>query len=163
MLQWARAAARVTAATRTLRIPRAHASTGTPEARGKAPAIKVGAVTGSGVARAGLFLNVEPSAVARLRALEAEYPDDAQTLRIRVDPGGCSGFQIKFDFDDTHDADDLLFRSADATIVVDDVSLALINGSTVKFTEDLMRSVFEVADNPQADDSCGCGISFGTK
>lgn len=50
-----------------------------------------------------------------------------------------------------------------SNILVDPVSLSLLNGSTVDFTTELIGSRFEVADNPHAKGGCGCGISWELK
>jgi Fe-S cluster assembly iron-binding protein IscA len=44
-------------------------------------------------------------------------------------------------------------------VVVDDVSLGLLNGAEVDFVEDLMGASFQIK-NPNAASSCGCGNSF---
>ena len=44
-------------------------------------------------------------------------------------------------------------------VVVDDVSLDLLNGAEVDFVEDLMGASFQIR-NPNAASSCGCGNSF---
>lgn len=49
------------------------------------------------------------------------------------------------------------------TVVVDDVSLEFIKGSTIDYEDELIRSGFCVVNNPQVDKSCSCGVSFSTK
>ncbi len=45
-------------------------------------------------------------------------------------------------------------------IVVDEVSMQFLKGATVDYTEELIKSAFEVTSNPNAESSCGCGNSF---
>lgn len=80
-------------------------------------------------------------------------------LRISVNGGGCSGFSYAFDVAAERDADDLLLRSGDAAVVVDETSLQYLKGSVVDFVDDLIGQSFRI-DNPQATSSCGCGTSF---
>jgi len=80
-------------------------------------------------------------------------------LRITVSGGGCSGFQYGFAFDEQRNADDFVFERNGVAVVVDDVSLGLLNGAEVDFVEDLMGASFQV-HNPNAASSCGCGNSF---
>src|SRR5439155_12528642 len=80
-------------------------------------------------------------------------------LRITVSGGGCSGFQYGFTFDDRRHEDDVVFERDGIAVVVDDVSLGLLNGAEVDFVEDLMGASFQI-NNPNAASSCGCGNSF---
>jgi iron-sulfur cluster insertion protein len=81
-------------------------------------------------------------------------------LRLSVEGGGCSGFQYKFDLTDAAEADDSVSETAGVKLVVDPVSLDLVEGSTVDFVESLGGAAFKV-ENPQAASGCGCGSSFG--
>ncbi|HEY6815963.1 MAG TPA: iron-sulfur cluster assembly accessory protein, partial [Croceibacterium sp.] len=81
-------------------------------------------------------------------------------LRLSVEGGGCSGFQYKFDLADAAEADDSVSETGGVKLVVDPVSLELLEGSTVDFVESLGGAAFKV-ENPQAASGCGCGTSFG--
>jgi Fe-S cluster assembly iron-binding protein IscA len=35
-----------------------------------------------------------------------------------------------------------------------------MQGSTIDYEVDLIRANFQVIDNPNVDDGCGCGVSF---
>jgi iron-sulfur cluster assembly accessory protein len=80
-------------------------------------------------------------------------------LRVAVDGGGCSGFQYRFDLVEAAEADDHRVERDGATALVDDISIALIQGSEIDFVEALAGSEFKVR-NPNAKSSCGCGVSF---
>jgi len=86
-------------------------------------------------------------------------------LRLSVEPGGCSGFQYQFNLEpeDTIEEDDAIFERSGAKVVVDESSLALLDGSTVDFEVTMMSSSFVVLNNPQSGSSCGCGTSFQAK
>lgn len=45
-------------------------------------------------------------------------------------------------------------------VVVDSISMQFIRGSTVDFVQELIGSTFQVVDNPNAKNSCGCNISY---
>ena len=81
-------------------------------------------------------------------------------LRLSVEGGGCSGFQYRFDLADSADDEDSVSETAGVKLVVDPVSLGLVEGSTVDFVESLGGTAFKV-ENPQAASGCGCGSSFG--
>jgi iron-sulfur cluster insertion protein len=80
-------------------------------------------------------------------------------FRIAVNGGGCSGYQYDFTFDDTKTGDDILIEQNGARVLIDQVSLEFLSGSTVDFIEGLMGAHFEIK-NPNAKSSCGCGTSF---
>lgn len=97
------------------------------------------------------------SAAARIKTLCAEHA--ATMVRLSVEGGGCSGFQYVFGFADAADTQDRVFELDGAKLVVDDVSLPLIDGSTLDYVDNLSGAHFKV-NNPNAQSSCGCGTSF---
>jgi iron-sulfur cluster insertion protein len=99
------------------------------------------------------------SAAQRIAMLRDQEQEESAFLRITVSGGGCSGFQYGFAFDNQRHEDDFVFERDGVAIVVDDVSLGLLNGSEVDFVEDLMGASFQI-HNPNAASSCGCGNSF---
>ena len=102
---------------------------------------------------------VSDSAARRIAVLKEQEETPDAFLRIAVSGGGCSGFQYGLSFDDQKNADDFIFEHGGIAIVVDDVSLDLLNGAEIDFIEDLMGAYFQVR-NPNATASCGCGTSF---
>jgi iron-sulfur cluster insertion protein len=102
---------------------------------------------------------VTESAARRIAALKQQEEAANAFLRISVSGGGCSGFQYGLDFDETQNPDDHVFEQSGVTVVVDDVSLDLLNGAEIDFVEDLMGASFQIR-NPNAASSCGCGNSF---
>jgi len=105
------------------------------------------------------MLTLTPAAADRVGLIASKQGKPA-ILRLSVEGGGCSGFQYKFDLVDTTDADDSVSETAGVKLVVDPVSLDLVEGSTVDFIESLGGAAFKV-ENPQAASGCGCGSSFG--
>ncbi len=83
----------------------------------------------------------------------------AGALRVAVLAGGCSGFQYKFDVDNQVQPDDLVIERDGARVLIDPVSLDLLGGAELDYTDELMGSHFTVR-NPNATSSCGCGTSF---
>ena len=78
---------------------------------------------------------------------------------LRVEGGGCSGFQYKFDIEQAQAADDLVITRDGATVLIDQVSLGYLAGSEIDFVDDLIGASFRI-NNPKATASCGCGTSF---
>src|SRR5215471_13358592 len=99
------------------------------------------------------------NAARRIAVLKTQEQAENAFLRIAVSGGGCSGFQYGFSFDDQRNEDDSVFERDGVAVVVDEVSLDLLNGAELDFVEDLMGASFQVR-NPNAASSCGCGNSF---
>jgi iron-sulfur cluster insertion protein len=104
-------------------------------------------------------ITVSANAARRIAALQVQEAADGAFLRIAVSGGGCSGFQYGLSFDAQRNADDFMFERDGIAVVVDDVSLDLLNGAEIDFVEDLMGASFHIK-NPNAASSCGCGNSF---
>ncbi|KAG8197612.1 hypothetical protein JTE90_001543 [Oedothorax gibbosus] len=104
-------------------------------------------------------LQITQSCADRLKKIASE----GSFLRITIDGGGCSGFQYKFDLDSKLQADDVCFDRDGAKVVVDQISLDFLKGSTVDYKEELIRASFTIAENPQAESKCSCGTSFAVK
>ena len=106
-----------------------------------------------------MTLMLTPAAAKRVAWIAARQAKDA-VLRLAVDGGGCSGFQYRFELADGIDGEDCVSETDGVRLVVDPISLELVEGSTVDFVESLGGAAFKV-ENPQAAAGCGCGSSFG--
>ena len=102
---------------------------------------------------------VTESAARRIAVLRQQEEAGGAFLRIAVSGGGCSGFQYGLTFDDQRNPDDFVFEKDGIAVIVDDVSLDLLQGAEVDFVEDMMGASFQIK-NPNAASSCGCGNSF---
>lgn len=111
----------------------------------------------------GPTLGVTPAACQRLRDLfheeKQDNPEAQPALSLRVDAGGCSGFQYFMDIAAIPDPDAVLLTYDDVRVAIDEPSLDLLKGSYIDFAQNLMGSAF-VVRNPNATSSCGCGNSF---
>lgn len=83
-------------------------------------------------------------------------------LRVGVKKVGCSGFAYTFAYAESVGADDQVFESHNAKLVVDALSLPFIDGSHVDFIKEGFTETFKF-DNPNAASECGCGESFNLK
>ena len=109
------------------------------------------------VANSGKF-GLTVSAAARITKMLADEPDGS-FFRVAVLGGGCSGFQYDFSIDVTKQPDDYVFTAHGVEIVIDAMSLELVDTAELDYKQDLMGSYFAV-NNPNATASCGCGTSF---
>ena len=56
-----------------------------------------------------------------------------------------------------------MFESGGVTVLSDEMTLEMINGSTVEYKSEMIRSAFEIGENPMAEGGCSCGTSFSPK
>lgn len=105
-----------------------------------------------------MSVTISQSAADRVAWIAARQGKPA-VLRLSVEGGGCSGFQYRYGLADEIEADDNVVMLGDVKLVVDPMSLDLVDGSEVDFVESLGGSAFRIT-NPQAASGCGCGASF---
>ena len=103
-------------------------------------------------------VSLSERAARRIGAILKDEPPGAM-LRVSVEGGGCSGFQYKFDFDQTRTDDDLVLTRDGATVLIDSVSQQYMAGAEIDYVDDLIGASFKIK-NPIATASCGCGTSF---
>ena len=53
-----------------------------------------------------------------------------------VSAGGCSGFEYSFDLDKTQNSDDKIFETGGVKVIIDEMSLELLDGSEVDYVDD---------------------------
>jgi len=104
------------------------------------------------------MIDLTPSAAKRVAAIAARQGKPA-ILRLAVEGGGCAGFSYRFGLADAVDAEDATAVRDGVTLVVDPMSLDLVQGCAVDFVESLGGAAFKV-ENPNAASGCGCGTSF---
>ncbi len=104
-------------------------------------------------------LTLTPAAAKRVAWIANKQTKPA-ILRLSVEGGGCSGFQYKFEMAEGPEGDDTVSETDGVKLLVDPVSLDLLDGSVVDYVENLGGAAFRV-ENPNAAAGCGCGSSFG--
>ena len=90
--------------------------------------------------------------------LDAEGRDD-MSLRIAVQPGGCSGLRYQLFFDDRSLEGDVTNQFDGVAVVTDRMSAPYLSGATIDFVDTIEKQGFTI-DNPNAGGSCACGDSF---
>lgn len=106
-----------------------------------------------------MALTLTEAAAEKIGGLLASEENADLHLRIFVSGGGCSGFQYGFTFDDAIKENDHVVESFGVKLLVDPMSLKLIDGSEVDYQKSINGESF-VIRNPNAASSCGCGKSF---
>src|SRR6266568_5507363 len=106
-------------------------------------------------------LNVTEPAAAEIKkfmATEEGLPETAG-LRVRVVPGGCSGFQYSLNIEEESRQGDFVLDEHGVRMFVDMFSAQYLNGVQIDYVTGVMGSGFTFT-NPNATGSCGCGTSF---
>ena len=104
-------------------------------------------------------VSLTESAVKEVKRLrESEGHGEDMFLRVGTKGGGCSGLSYVLEFDEATDKD-THFEQDGVKIVMDKRHRIYLEGMTVHFDHGLNARGFEF-QNPNAKDSCGCGISF---
>ncbi len=88
----------------------------------------------------------------------AEDIEGDMPLRVRVVGGGCAGFSYDLYFDEITPMDKR-YTQHGVDIVVDQMSLMYLIGTTVDYVEGLQGAGFKF-NNPNVSATCGCGSSF---
>ena len=122
------------------------APTGTPATTPAAPTIT---------------LNVTEPAAAEIKKFMASEEGLPETsgLRVRVVPGGCSGFQYSLNIEEESRQSDFVLNEKGVRLFVDMFSAQYLNGVQIDYVSGVMGSGFTFT-NPNATGSCGCGTSF---
>lgn len=104
------------------------------------------------------MIQLTESAAQAIEKLRAERAGEGQFMRLRIETGGCSGFEYGMLFDEEK-ADDQVFEQLGVRVLVDPKSLKKLDGCRVHFDDGLTGKGFEI-QNPNAESTCGCGRSF---
>lgn len=106
-----------------------------------------------------MSLTLTKAAANKIGGLLESEENANLNLRIFVSGGGCSGFQYGFTFDDEIKENDHVVENYGVKLLVDPMSLNLIDGAEVDYQSSINGESF-VIRNPNAASSCGCGKSF---
>lgn len=101
------------------------------------------------------LIRLLPAAVQKLQTLQKD-------LLVKVDSGGCQGFQYEFETVDreTPPENHTSFQQEGVRVYVDEISAEFFENTEIDYVTELIRSQFEVVTNVAADMSCSCGASF---
>jgi len=115
----------------------------------------------SAVATPTVELTVTENAAKEIKTFFAGEDDlpDTSGLRVRVVPGGCSGFQYSLNIEEESKSGDFIVEKHGIKLFVDMFSAQYLNGITIDYTSNMMGSGFTF-ENPNATGGCGCGTSF---
>lgn len=109
-------------------------------------------------------ITISNSAADKILSLINEENNPNLNLRVYITGGGCSGYQYGFTFDEEIQADDTVIEKicsdnqSKIKLLVDCMSVTLLDGSEIDFTSGVQEQF--VIKNPNAKTTCGCGSSF---
>jgi len=82
-----------------------------------------------------------------------------ETVRVAVMGGGCSGMSYALTIDSEIDEEDILLMQGDVKIYIDPHSAVILDKTIIDYVKTLQTEGF-VFNNPKANTTCGCGMSF---
>jgi iron-sulfur cluster assembly accessory protein len=110
---------------------------------------------------------IQPNAMKHLVSLRTQQKladGESLILRMGVRSGGCSGMSYVMDFSTPEDIqeDDAVdeYKAEGIKCVVDAKSMLYLYGLELDYSDQLIGGGFQFS-NPNAEESCGCGSSFG--
>lgn len=98
------------------------------------------------------------AAIARIQRFISQRPQ-AIGVHVAVTRGGCSGYSYSLDLVENVGEDQQRFDYDGFAVVVDRVDLTLVEGLRLDVKKQGLNESFAF-DNPQAQETCGCGSSF---
>jgi iron-sulfur cluster assembly protein len=99
------------------------------------------------------------AALAKIQAMKIKEGKPDHFLRLAVVTGGCAGLSYDMRFQKQPYDNDLIFEQNELKILLNPDSVAFLNGITIDYVDTLKESGFKYI-NPNASNSCGCGVSF---
>ena len=88
-----------------------------------------------------------------------EGVEEEEIVRVAVVGGGCSGFTYTLAFTEEVDEEDIQLDIPGVKVYIDPHSADILKNTTVDYQSGLQQHGF-VFRNPNANSTCGCGMSF---
>lgn len=104
------------------------------------------------------MITLTPVAGDKLKDLIGAEAEPGSGLRVKVIPGGCSGFEYAMTFDHPREGDEVIEQHG-VQVIVDRLSVPYLLGAEFDYEEGFQGAGFRI-NNPNSTGSCGCGKSF---
>ncbi len=105
------------------------------------------------------MITLTDEAVAKVKEIIDMQQREGSGLRVYVKGGGCSGLSYGMSLDESAGDDDEILDFDGLQVFVDSMSAPYLEGASVDYVETMMGAGFKV-ENPNAQQTCGCGSSF---
>ena len=106
-----------------------------------------------------MVLTSQAAAEVQKFIAQEQVPVDSAGLRVRVLPGGCSGFKYSLNIEERALDDDMVHEINGVRVFVDGFSAQYLNGVAIDYVSSMQGAGFTFT-NPNATGGCGCGTSF---
>jgi len=106
------------------------------------------------------MIHLTDNAISAVQSAISGSTDPVDGLRIKVEAGGCAGFQYKMGLVREGEQDDTVIELGGVKLFIDGGSHELLEGTTIDYVAAVQGSGFTFS-NPNAQSSCSCGKSFG--
>ncbi|BDH46157.1 (Fe-S)-cluster assembly protein [Salmonella enterica subsp. enterica serovar Choleraesuis] len=106
-------------------------------------------------------ITLTPAAATQIRHLVQQQPGIIG-LRLGVKTSGCAGYAYTIATVSEPAPDDLCYEVDGAKLFVAPKSMPLVDGTEVDFVREGLNQIFKF-HNPNAQNECGCGESFGVQ
>ena len=105
-----------------------------------------------------MTISLTQAAIDRIKDY-ANFDSGEVCVRVGVKKTGCNGYAYVINYTDKIDNNDKVFKDNGINLVVDKMSLELIDGTEVDFSKDGLNEAVRFR-NPNISSECGCGESF---
>ena len=107
-----------------------------------------------------IAIKLTPAAETFIRRMMRFNAASKAGFRLKVRPGGCSGFAVGFDLATEPGPGEVVWEQAGLRIFLDAESRLLLNGAKVDFQETHAETGFVVTTEGQSPQACGSGSAF---
>lgn len=104
-------------------------------------------------------LRLTDAAVEKVKAMMEKDGKQTCGLRVNVVTGGCAGLSYDLRFQKSPYENDIVLEQGGLQIFVNPESVSFLKGVEIHYVDTLKESGFQYR-NPNAQSSCGCGVSF---
>lgn len=105
------------------------------------------------------LVDLTETAAGKVQEIRVDEDIESEmSLRLRVVGGGCAGFSYDLYFDNKTDLD-RQYSVRGCEVVVDEMSLMYLVGTTIDYVENIAGAGFKF-ENPNVKSTCGCSSSF---
>ena len=104
-------------------------------------------------------ITLTDAAAVKVKSLIDQEGRDDLSLRVAVQPGGCSGLRYQLYFDHESKEGDVVREFGGVRVVTDRMSAPYLGGASIDFMDSIQKQGFTI-DNPNATGTCACGDSF---
>lgn len=105
-------------------------------------------------------LQITDEAKEQLAKAMAAQDKEGYGLKVGVTPGGCAGLQYSLAFLKEPQNGERAVEKDGFTIYVEPNHAPILDGIVIDYVNTMMGGGFKI-ENPNAQQSCGCGKSFG--